>query len=327
MPMPSIKTPDANWESVDHTMAAAMAGGAFPGAVLLAGQGGDILYHRAFGAADIFTGEAMTRGTVFDLASLTKPLGTTLAAMHLADSGALDLDRPVSALPSRVLASSNFGFTTRMLLNHTSGLPAWRPYFQVLCKEKITGRKAKLRELLLNEALVCPSGEKTLYSDVGFMWLSLIVEELSGTSVETALEKTVYPSMAAKGIYFSGRTHADDTAIAAGQLCPWRHKLLKGEVDDENAYCLGGVAGHAGLFGTAMAVHKVIAALWAVFTGAAANDLFSTDTARLFMTPPPDGGRPLGFDIPTGENRHAVVYSPAPPSGTSDSPVCHSGWT
>jgi CubicO group peptidase (beta-lactamase class C family) len=104
-----------------------------------------------------------------------------------------------------------------------------------------------------------------------------------------------------KGIYFSGRTHAEDTAIAAGQLCPWRHKLLKGAVDDENAYCLGGVAGHAGLFGTAMAVHKVIAALWAVFTGSAANDLFSTDTARLFMTPPPDGRRPLGFDIPTGE--------------------------
>ena len=293
-------SPDEHWQAVDREVNAGIAAGAFPGAVLLAGQGSLVLFHRAYGMADIFSRRAMTRDTVFDLASLTKPLGTTLAAMHLVDKGVLDLEVPVADVMPGCFSPGAPRFTSRMLLTHTAGLAAWRPYFRFLSKATPTARWQLLWEMLLREPLVYQPGTMTLYSDVGFMMLARALEALSGESLPDVLEKRIYPKMEARTLFYRFPEGAGDRRYAAGQLCPWRRRLLVGVVDDENAFSMGGADGHAGLFGTAPAVHRVVTSLWRCFGGDSHHPAFSPETVRAFLTPPESGDRALGFDVPSG---------------------------
>ncbi len=281
-------------------MADALATGAFPGAVLLAGKGGSVLFQKAYGLADIFSRQPMTLDTVFDLASLTKPLGTTLAVMRLVAAGALELDRPVCDTMGESPSDGRRKFTPRMLLAHTSGLPAWQPYFQMLRHAPMSKRSVLLKEILLKTSTVHSPGAETCYSDVGFLLLASLMEDLIGESLSTLLENTIYPAIKGGGPYFQRRQDVRRGKFAAGQLCPWRGRLLKGEVDDETAFSLGGAAGHAGLFGDATAVHEVVAALWHAYVGDAPFGSLSTETVRAFLTPPLDGARALGFDVPSG---------------------------
>lgn len=228
---------------------------AFPGAVLAAGHEGRLAILSA-GRLD-YSKESppATAETIYDLASLTKPVATATAAMILADRGMLRLDRPVADyLPDFLqpfvtsvdpLYDARNEVTVRHLLAHTSGLPAYEKFFV----------RAREKSHVLEEVLALPleetPGRKTIYSDPGFILLGEIVERASGERLDAWCKKEIFEPLRMQDTCFNP---AQDRwqQIAPTELDEsFRNRLIRGEVQDENAWVMGGVAGHAGLFGTA----------------------------------------------------------------------------
>jgi len=284
---------------VDRLMRQALADGVFPGAVLLAARGGEVLVHAAYGIASIRTRQSVTTTTVFDLASLTKPLATTLAVMLLCQQGRLAPDQCLAAgIPAAVHADQR-KITIAQLLAHTSGLPDYRPYYRELALRPESERRSYLRHRLLNEPLLHPPGTRVLYSDLDFMLLEWVVESAAGQRLDRFLAEQVYAPLQAASLFFIDHQQPAPPAVyAATEQCAWRGRLIEAEVHDENAHALGGVAGHAGLFGTAAAVHTVLAELLAAYHGQADARLFRPDVVRQFWQPVPGAGKTLGFDLP-----------------------------
>ncbi len=284
---------------VHNLMRQAVAGEVFPGGVLLVSRGNTIRFFKTYGVASLRTRTPVTRDTVFDLASLTKPLATTPAVMTLIASGRLDLaDRLGDILPP-FHGSGKSGITVRQLLAHRSGLPAYRPYFIPLSNLEPRRRQPVLREFLLREPLIGRPGEKRLYSDVGFMVLQWVVESITGQSLDGFVKRTVYDPMGAQGLFFPGFGRKTTLPFAATERCGLRRRIIQGEVHDENAYVLGGAAGHAGLFGTAGAVRRFLVDLTNLYKGRtkAAGSLRRETAARFFNGGGGEG--PLGFDAPS----------------------------
>ena len=279
---------------------AAIRSSTFPGAVLVVSLKGKVVYHKAFGQADIFAGTAMTTQTFFDLASLTKSLATTLAVMRLVQAGRLGLDQPIVEILPVLDGSGKQKITTRHLLEHTSGLPAWRPWFIRLRHYPPAERSEKLRRLLIAEPLQAQPGKITVYSDLGFMLLSWIIEEISAQRLDHFVNAEVYDPLGIEDIFYLDRWSVSVPAdqFAATQLCPWRQRLLKGQVDDDNTWAMGGIGGQAGLFGTAIEVGVLAETLRLTAAGVAISDLFTTRTVSRFFERQ-SSGRALGFDVPT----------------------------
>jgi CubicO group peptidase (beta-lactamase class C family) len=284
---------------VERLMRQALADGVFPGAVLLAARAGQVLVHAAYGIASIRTRQPVTTGTVFDLASLTKPLATTLAVMLLYQQGRLEPDQCLpEAIPAPVPADK-CEITIAQLLAHTSGLPDYRPYYRQLALLPESERRLRLRRLLLNEPLLHPPGTRALYSDLDFMLLEWVVETAAGERLDRFLAEQIYAPLHAVPLFFiDHRQPAPPAAYAATEQCAWRGRLLVAEVHDENAHALGGIAGHAGLFGTAGAVHTILAELLAAYHGQPAARLFRSEVVHRFWLPVPGAGKTLGFDLP-----------------------------
>ncbi len=272
----------------------------FPGAVLVVSLKGRVVCHQAFGRADIFADTAMTTQTFFDLASLTKPLATTLAVMRLVQEGQLDLDQPVVEILSALDGSGKEKITVRHLLAHTSGLPHWRPWFIRLRHHPPVQRREVLRRLLIAEPLETKPGEITVYSDLGFMLLAWIIEEISAQRLDHVVNRAVYDPLCIEDLFYIDRWSVSVPAdqFAATQLCPWRRRLLKGQVDDDNTWVVGGIGGQAGLFGTAIEVGVLAETLRLTAAGDATSGLFSAGTINRFFKKQ-DSGRALGFDVPT----------------------------
>jgi CubicO group peptidase (beta-lactamase class C family) len=261
--------------------------GVFPGAVLLVGQGGRIALFEAMGSRSSGPHAAsMTKGTIFDLASLTKPLATTLAIMKLVDQGNLYLDQTLEGLLPCDLPKDKRVLTPRLLLSHCAGFADWRPFYVELEHLEIEKRKESLRERLLNMPLVYLPAKETVYSDLGFMLLEWIVEVKAGMSLPVYLERYFYGPLLMKNTFFSGNVanvKLTEDEFAATEDCPWRKKIISGCVHDENAYALGGYSGHAGLFGTAEEVYTLVNLLRTHFLGER-NDYLRPETARMFFT-------------------------------------------
>ena len=238
---------------VDRIMRRGVDDGVFPGAVLRVGRGENVLFHAAYGHANRFTGEPVTPGTVFDLASLTKPLATTLAVMRLCQQRRLGVEQRLASVLPAFEGSGKGGVTIAQLLAHTSGLPDHQPFYLELAARPAPERKNLLRARLVQEPLLCAPGERMLYSDLDFMILEWVVETVSGRRLDRYAAEEVYaPLGAADALFFIDLDRpAPPRACAATEQCPWRGRLIEAEVHDENAHALGGIAGHAGLFGTA----------------------------------------------------------------------------
>ncbi len=279
-------------------MKAGLAQGVFPGAVLLFMQEGDCLFFRAYGAANRFTGETMRPETLFDLASLTKPLATTLAVMKLCEMGKLDIDTPLGRLFDE-FGPDKAGIRIRHLLAHNAGLPAHQPYYRSLMAHPPDRRKPILRQWLIEEPLVRPVGQAPEYSDLGFMILEWAIERLAGQGLDRFVRTGFYDPLAIGLGFRPNRAVGLETgSIAATEHCPWRKRLLRGEVHDENTWAVGGVCGQAGLFGTASDLGRLLAHLLAAYHGT--GGLVSPESVRAFMRPQKNAGRALGFDIPSG---------------------------
>jgi len=268
----------------------AVASRCFPGAVLLVSEQGRILLHRAYGMADIFNGEAMTCDTVFDLASLTKPLATTLAVMQLVQQGVVSLDRPCYAYCPGFQEGGKEKITLRHLLSHCSGLPAWKPYYLRFSGIDPKARNDLLRRVIFAEPLSAAPGERTEYSDLGFLMLQWVVEYITGKALDNYLSATLFGPLGLTSLFF---VRHDQPQLHS------RYRYAATEVHDDNAHWIGGVAGHAGLFGTAGAVWNLLQGLLATDTGWEQHLIFERIWVQRFFERQIGSTRTLGFDTPS----------------------------
>ncbi|MEA1968946.1 MAG: serine hydrolase domain-containing protein [Thermodesulfobacteriota bacterium] len=280
----------------------------FPGAVLLVSVNSDIVLHEAFGLADIFSRQKMTKNTIFDLASLTKPLATTLAILKLVQDGELFLWQNIGSIIKGAAKTDNAGITIEELLRHRSGLPAHRPFYEKLLKKPWDERDNYLRKLVLKEPLVYNTGTREVYSDLGFIILSFVVETLSGKCLNCFVKEQFYDLLGLADLFFieNGPDHLIDHHIDNGILqriactedCPWRKRVLKGEVHDDNAWAAGGVEGHAGLFGTAADVWVVLMEIMHALQKKETK-IIKNDFLKLFVEKKGAGCKLAGFDTPS----------------------------
>jgi CubicO group peptidase (beta-lactamase class C family) len=260
--------------------------GVFPGAVLLVAQGGEIVLHQEVGLRALRPKkDPMTRETIFDLASLTKPLATTLAIMKLFDQERISLDQSLSEILGGASLEEKGSLTPRLLLSHSAGFAAWKPLYFDLMKEKRGERRRVLRRRILEEPLVYCPGKECLYSDWGFMILEWIIEEVSGMLMPRFLDDHFYAPMSLKNTFVhTGELPAgfDRAMFAATKDCRLRNRIIRGEVEDDVAYALRGYSGHAGLFSTAKDLHALVALLRDHYYGKR-DDFLSPETVREFF--------------------------------------------
>ena len=291
---------------VDTLMRQGLSDKVFPGAVLLISREDSILFIKAYGYANIFTKCPMTEDTIFDLASLTKPLATTLAIMNLVQANKLDLEQSLGPVLPKFKKTEKEQIKIKHLLSHTSGLPDYRPYYKKLAKLSMGSRKDALMDLIAREPLIYQTGEKELYSDLGFMILRQVVEHISGKQLGRFVEETVYKPLApdaGRGLFFADTdSKLQPGKYAATEFCPWRNTLLEGVVHDENAYVMGGVDGHAGLFGTAGCIYSLLSALLSVYYGFFSTAVFEKDLLKIFFKRQDNTEKTLGFDTPSLHN-------------------------
>jgi len=289
-----------NFSAIEEEMDAAVGRGVFPGAVLLVRDAGRVVFLRAFGARSLVPERTpMHEGTIFDLSSLTKPLATSVAMMVLVRDGRLRLDDRVTRFFHNFGVHAKTHVTFRHLLSHCSGLPAWRPFFKdILDIERRGGRINFLatqgaKEYVYNEIqrlrLEAPPGERAVYSDIGFMLLGAAVEEIAGVNLDRFCQEKIFRPLGLRATAFvdltllrARRIEPITEMIAPTERCPWRKRVICGEVHDDNAYAMGGIAGHAGLFAAARDVDTLLVRLKQCYDG---QDTFLPQTiVREFWT-------------------------------------------
>ncbi|MBN1930561.1 MAG: serine hydrolase [Desulfobacterales bacterium] len=287
-------------QKIDKLMKKAVADKVFPGAVLLVLKENSVVFFEAYGYANLFSKLLMTKDTVFDLASLTKPLATTLSIMKLFQESKLSLDQNLGSLLPPFKKTKKAQIKIKHLLSHNSGLPDYRPYYMELSCLPHAERKNALRKLLVKESLAKPIGQDVLYSDIGFMILEWIVERIAGKRIDQFVTEKIYRPLDLKNLFFID-LNADQrlARFAATEICPWRKVLLNGVVHDDNAYIVGGVEGHAGLFGDAYDISVLLSALLSAFHGQASFCGISKDLLHIFFKRQEDTDRALGFDTPS----------------------------
>jgi uncharacterized protein YbbC (DUF1343 family) len=225
-----------------------------PGAVGYVGHEDRVLFHGAQGLRQrVPKALPMQKDTLFDLASLTKVVGTATAVMLLVEDGKLDLDQPASEV---VPIPAFHLFTPRHLMTHTAGLPAFKPWYR-----EVKSVDAVLKRL----AAIPPSwtpGSRRRYSDLGFMILGRMVELITGEGLDEVCGKRIFKPLGMEHTAFRPpkKWRGD---CAATEKCAWRGRVMVGEVHDETAYAVGGVSGHAGLFSTAEDLARFCSALLA----------------------------------------------------------------
>jgi CubicO group peptidase (beta-lactamase class C family) len=260
-----------NTERIDQAFARALQQKVFSGAQVLVGRGEDVLYHGVYGLLSSQEGAPPVKPDfLFDVASLTKPLVTALLAMKFTEGGQVRLADPAASyLPAFKRPEA---ITLEHLLSHRSGLPAWLPLYEKVSWEKMSYEE--IQEIFIRELARLPlesrPGAKRLYSDLGFILLGFILEKVGGERLDKIFQEKIATPLALRRSLFNpryGPVKVPPQEIAATELCPWRNRLLVGEVHDDNAFVLGGVAGHAGLFSTAGDLAKIVRELWKAWGG------------------------------------------------------------
>ena len=317
-------------EQINTMLAERIAAGDFPSAVYLVAERGQPVFAGAVGNAVVEPQQIpSTAETIYDLASLTKPLVTAMLCARRIEAGELMLDSSVSHYLPEFDRTDKQAITIRQLLTHSSGLPAWRPLYILAA-----GEKDQAAGVIANLDLEYSPGTHVTYSDLGFIALGLLLERLTGKAlVELAQEEIFRPLKL--GHTFFNPEQAMQTGIAAcetgnayeRQTCGndypdeyknWRDSLIWGEVHDGNAYFLGGAAGHAGLFSTASETCRMANQFQAEQT-----ILLRPETCELFRTDFTEGlneARSIGWQLA------ATKDSTAGPDLPGDS-FGHTGFT
>ena len=313
-------------KTIDRAFRDAISEGIFPSAEFLVARGDEILFCERYGAA--------REHTCFDIASLTKPVSTATLAMMLVSGHLLSLDDTVYQWLAGARQPEHKEMTVRMLLNHTSGLSGWEPFYRELPMSMVgtDEGKALILDSCYHEELRAEPGAKTIYSDLGYIMLGEIIEQAAGAPLDKLFAKRIAKPLGIADTFFvrttgkpaiTGRRssatadqhvptpkhgteseraarHDDEhLRFASTEDCPWRERVIHGEVHDQNAYALGGVAGHAGLFSTARDLDAFARAIARAWRGE--DTIVDTATARLFI--PEMRSKPAGDEFALGWNR------------------------
>jgi len=290
-------------EIIDRVIREGIRAGGFPGAAVVIGRQGAAVWRKGFGTLG-WSSESpavSTDRTIYDLASLTKVVATTTAAMILYDEGRLSLDAKVQNYIPGFVGKWKDEVTIRHLLTHRSGLPAGRDLW------RITHDPAAARQAVIDTPLGYRPGRYYEYSDLGADMLGMVVETIAGMPLDVFVRQRVFEPL---GMHDTGFLPADSVRdrVAPTEVSPPRGYPLQGQVHDENAYALGGVAGHAGLFGTAddLAVFAQMMLNGGIYQG---TRIISDSTVRLF-TQRAAGSRALGWEMAEGRHGAGEYLSP-----------------
>jgi CubicO group peptidase (beta-lactamase class C family) len=294
---------------INALLASRIEAGDFPSAVYLVAERGQVRFADALGdAVRVPARHPATFATIYDLASLTKPLITGLLCAQLIERATLELDAPVARYLSEFAAADKATITLRQLLTHTSGLPAWRPLYLLTNNQRV-----RALEVIAAQPLEYAPGTRVVYSDLGFIMLGLLLEHVTGMRLAELARREIFGPLELQHTFFNPAATAQ-TGIAAcesagnayeREMCAYdpaaraaeyfRTYPIWGEVHDGNAYFLGGAAGHAGLFSTAPETYAIAEQFIAARTC-----LLRPETCTLFrtdMTPGLNEARSLGWQL------------------------------
>ncbi len=286
----------------------AVVANAFPGCSIAIEHGGRLVARNAFGRFTFDPGSPeVTSASIFDIASLTKVVATTSMAMILYERGVLDLEAPVALIVPEFLSAASDDsewrreITSHMLLAHSSGLPAHAKFYL-----NLQTREALLRAAFASSLVAAP-GTRAEYSDIGFIILGVLLERLADENLSTFCQREVFGPLGMSHTTFNpSQTIKNDIPPTADDR-NFRHRTIQGEVQDENASVLGGVAGHAGLFSTAEDL-----ALFAHSLIGGGTPIVRPSTLELFTrreAAPVGTSRALGWDTPSAPSQSGKYFS------------------
>jgi len=319
-----------DFSAIEDAFKEAVENGVFPGAVVLVGKGEETVFEGVYGQRSLLPEKSpMERDTIFDLASLTKPLATTTAIMLLVKERKVQLDDQVTRFVPNFGVFGKSQATFRHVLAHCSGLAAWKPYYEEVSKSEKNGglkfvaskaAQSFVFERIHRERPIAPPGTRIIYSDLGFMLLAEIIEQISGRSLDRFCQERIFQPLGLGSTFFvdlsqmwGRRERPSQKKFAATENCPWRRRIVCGEVDDENAYAVGGVAGHAGLFSTAMDIHRYVARLERSYEGK--DDFLPQVIVQEFLTRDrtvQGSTYALGWDTPSSkDSTSGDLFSPS----------------
>ena len=290
-------------DSLKRVLDIAVSDGAFPGAYAAIGTIDGVI--AEYGAGQLDEEDAFTPNarTVWDLASLTKVIGTTTAVMQLVGAGKVDLDSPVARYLPDWTAPGAASITVRHLLTHSGGLPAWRPFYK-----EATSPNEVVKQLFAVSPDTVP-GVRYVYSDIGFMLLGKLVERVSGVALAEYDSARVFAPMGMRDTrYLPPAVWRNRTAPT--EQDPWRQRKLRGEVHDENAAAIDGISGHAGLFSTGADLQRFAR----MYLGGGEIDgvrILPADVIHTFTSvqAPKISPRALGWEKPTATNSSGSRFS------------------
>jgi len=302
-----------NFSGVDEAATEAVTSGEIPGVVILIGRNDQTLYHRAFGWRELVPEQRpMAADTIFDIASLTKPFGTTLAMMSLIERGAINLDAPLGRYLKEFKGAAFEQVTIRRVMTHSAGFPA------IPSAESLAGGFPRAARALAAKPLDYPPGTGFQYSDTGFILLGEVVRRVSGDMLDDYLARAVFRPLGLRDTTF----HPDERQRRRSAATEFHNGImLQGHVHDPRARHLGGVAGHAGMFSTAADLARLCRML--INEGELdGKRVLKASTVQLMWqrSPQPDGVRTLGWDV---SSSFSGLMSPFFPVNS----VGHTGFT
>ena len=260
-----------------------------PGAVLRVEWQGELRHESAHGLTRYDRPAPVLPSTWFDLASLTKILATVPAAMLAVQSGLIDLDAPLG----EYLPEVNSAFAAQpfwRFLNHSGGAAAWQPFFRRVPPEALNtpdGMRLILHEIMAEAPQYVP-GTRQVYSDIGMAMVGEALARTLGTPLDEWVEREIFRPLSVDELGYLQRRPRILPSLAATEHCPWRGRVLTGEVHDENTWAAGGALGQSGLFGTARGVGVVLHEIQAALAGQ--GRLFKPDVVARFMRKPAGRG-------------------------------------
>ncbi|MDR3631946.1 MAG: serine hydrolase [Desulfocapsaceae bacterium] len=257
--------------------------------------------------------KAIDFNTFYDLASLTKPLVTVFSILALIKNRKIKWNENLESLLSQSIPIDKKNITLIHLLSHCSGLPAHKQYDEILSNIPPDQRKKEIIDRILHEDLICRPGEQNIYSDLGYILLGKSIEKKSGMKLdEFWKEKIIDPLGLGEKMFFPKKEQRDKNSFASTGYCPELKRNLYGIVHDDNCRFIGGIAGHAGLFGTIEGVLLFCENILKGYDNIFTHPSYNNDDLRKALKMQDNSPWTLGFDTPLpGASSSGRYFSPA----------------